>query len=281
MHVSQADAGAGSARAQAALRWSGMLLVAASWISGALFGAYILLFFGGTALSGEASRWNESLEGLHVAERLWGTLAIGAHFVTGGILLLLGPIQLIGGIRRAYAQLHRWLGRLYVLSAGLAGAGGLGFIVANGTIGGSLMDAGFGLYGALMILAAERTFTHARAGRTEKHRAWAIRLFALTVGSWLYRMEYGFWFVTVGRAGHTSQFDGPFDAVMMFFFYLPNLAVAELFIRGRRKQDGQVAIISAAAVLFAISAFVFVATWAFTVDYWGPGMISGLSGPER
>jgi hypothetical protein len=258
-----------------------MLLVAASWVSGALFGAYILIFFGGTALNGEASRWNESLDGLHVAERLWGTMTIGTHFLAGGTLLLLGPIQLIASFRRAHPHLHRWLGRLYVLSAALAGAGGLGFIVANGTIGGSLMNAGFGLYGALMILAAERTFTHARARRVEKHRAWAVRLFALTVGSWLYRMEYGLWFLTVGRTGHTSEFGGLFDAVMMFFFYLPNLAVAELFIRTRRGLAGQIATASAAAALLVVSAFVILATWAFTVDYWAPGMVSGLNGIER
>jgi len=260
-----------------ALRWSARLLVASSWISGALFGAYILLFFGGTALSGEAARWDESLEGLHDPERLWATLAIGLHFLTGGILLLLGPVQLINSVRRSRPLLHRWLGRLYVLSAGLAGVGGITFILANGTIGGTLMNGGFGLYGALMVLTAERTFTHARAGRREQHRAWAIRLFALTVGSWLYRMEYGLWFLTMGRAGHTSTFDGPFDAVMMFFFYLPNLAVTELFIRARR-QGTPVARLSAAAVLLATSAFVVVATWAFTADYWGPGMVSGLTG---
>lgn len=275
--VSQlADPGSGETSAQGTLRWSARLLVAVSWISGAIFGAYILIFFGGSALGGNAAQWNESLDGLHDPASLWGTLAIGAHFLTGGILLLLGPVQLIGTVRRALPALHRWLGRLYVLAAALAGAGGLGFIAANGTIGGPLMDVGFGLYGALMILAAERTFTHARARRTERHRAWAIRLFALTVGSWLYRMEYGFWFLTMGRLGHTGDFRGAFDAVMMFFFYLPNLAVAELFIRARGSVGHRTTTLAAAAVLLATSAFVIVATWVFTADYWGPGIMRGL-----
>jgi hypothetical protein len=41
-----------------ALSWSARLLVAASWISGVLFGLYILLFFGGTAFTGAADRGN-------------------------------------------------------------------------------------------------------------------------------------------------------------------------------------------------------------------------------
>lgn len=87
------------------------MLVAVSWISAALFGTYILAFYGGAALGGDIARWNETLPRLHETRTPAANLAIGAHFVTGGILLLLGPIQLIGAIRRRVPALHRWLGR--------------------------------------------------------------------------------------------------------------------------------------------------------------------------
>ncbi len=45
----------------AALRWSARLLVAASWVSAAIFAAYILDFFGGVAVGGDSQRWNEAL----------------------------------------------------------------------------------------------------------------------------------------------------------------------------------------------------------------------------
>lgn len=260
------------------LRWSAVLLVAASWVSATIFGAYILLFFGGMMARGTSSRWNEALPALYDGSLPLAALALGSHFITGGILLLLGPIQLIGKVRRAVPALHRWLGRAYLLSAVFAGLGGLGFIVSKGTIGGPLMDVGFGLYGALMILAATLAFARARAGRYEAHRVWAIRLYALTVGSWLYRMEYAFWFLTNGHAGHTSHFTGWFDAVMVFFFYLPNLAVAELFIRARYDGRGLILRHATAIALAAASGFVVVATWSFTAHYWGPGMVSGLTG---
>ena len=260
------------------LRWSGLLLVSASWVSGAIFGAYILLFFGGSALGGTAARWNESLPGLHAPQTLLANLAIGTHFIAGGALLLLGPIQLAGAIRRGSPALHRWIGRIYVVCAGLAGLGGLAFILSKGTIGGPVMDAGFGLYGVVVTTAAALIYARARQGRTEAHRAWAIRLFALVVGSWLYRMEYGFWFLTADGAGHASDFSGPFDKVMTFFFYLPNLAVAELFIRARKGRSGTAFRLASAAVLFAASLFVVLATFTFTVDSWGPGMVSGLTG---
>lgn len=259
------------------LRAAATLLVAACWVSSALFGAYILAFYGGTAAS-DPARWNETLPRLHEAATPLANLAIGAHFATGGILLLLGPIQLIGTVRRAVPALHRWLGRLYVLAAGIAGAGGLGFILAKGTVGGAPMSLGFGLYGALMVVAAGFTYSHARARRLEQHRAWAIRLFALAIGSWLYRMEYGFWFLAFGRIGHTGTFSGWFDIVMAFFFYLPNLAIAEAFIRARRAASGTPLRLAATAVLLGAAAFVILATWEFAGSYWLPGIASGLGG---
>jgi hypothetical protein len=71
---------------------------------------------------------------------------------------MLGCIQLMGGVRKRWPAVHRWIGRVYVTAAILAGAGGLTFIVANGTIGGAVMDVGFGLYGALVVPRRTRWF---------------------------------------------------------------------------------------------------------------------------
>lgn len=253
-------------------------MVIATWVSGALFGLYMLLFFGGTAVHGTLDRWNESLDNLHPANAPAATVGIGAHFVAGGLLLILGPIQLMGRVRRAVPALHRWIGRLYVLASAAAGLGGLTFILDTGTIGGPVMNAGFGLYGALVATAAVLTYVHARGRRDELHRAWAIRLFALVVGSWLYRMEYGFWFMAVGPVGHAHHFSGWFDKVMDVFFYLPNLAVAELFIRARQATRSTALKTGATAALLASTAFVVTATLYFTANYWEPGMVSGVTG---
>ncbi|MCQ1781452.1 DUF2306 domain-containing protein [Neorhizobium galegae] len=111
-----------------------------------------------------------------------------------------------GRLRRSIPRLHRWLGRIYVVSAAAAGVGGLAFIVGHGTIGGTLMDVGFGLRGGLMVLSATMSYLHARSGRYSSHRAWAIRLFALTIGSWLYRIEYGAWFLLSRFSGSMAEF---------------------------------------------------------------------------
>lgn len=263
----------GGRHAVVALRWSARLLVAVSWVSGAIFATYIIAFFGGAAIGGAGARWNESLPGLNDVGSPLTNIAIGAHFIAGGVLLLLGPIQLIGSVRRAVPGLHRWLGRIYVASAAMAGLGGLAFIAGQGTIGGPVMDLGFGLYGALMVLCAAMAFVHARSGRYERHRAWAIRLFALTIGSWLYRMEYGLWSLLFGDVGREPGFGGWFDAIMVFFFYVPNLVIAELFIRTAGKDRGALVDVGAAALFLTASAFIAFATWIFTTGLWWPRIL--------
>jgi hypothetical protein len=47
-------------------------------------------------------------------------------------------------------------------------------------------------------------------------------------------MDYGIWLKLVGGIGHSHTFDGPFAHVMDFFFYVPNLLVAEMVIRAQR-----------------------------------------------
>ncbi len=188
-----------------ALHWSARALTATCWISAALFGLYILAFYAAALVDGDLAKWNESLPRLYESHTPAATAGIGVHFAAGGIILALGCIQFVGSIRSRYPAVHRWIGRVYVTAAFLAGIGGLTFIAAKGTIGGTTMDVGFGLYGVLTAAAAVETYRHARARRLDIHRVWAMRLFALAIGSWLYRMEYGFWFLLADGAGHAQR----------------------------------------------------------------------------
>lgn len=265
-------------RGSALVRWSGMGLVAASWFSAAAFAMYILAFYLGAIPAGHLEQWNNNLAGLYDKGRLTAFLAMSAHLATGAIILLLGPVQLIGSLRRRWPAVHRWIGRIYVFTAAVAGVGGLAFVISKGTIGGGPMNAGFGLYGALVLLAAVETWLQAVRGHYEVHRAWAIRLFALAIGSWLYRMDYGFWLLAVHRLGHTEDFRGPFDVFMSFFFYLPNLAIAELFIRAPRISSHRVFRMAAALALNVATIVVAVGTYYFLRFYWGPGILDALRG---
>lgn len=255
-----------------ALRWTSLLLVTTVWVSAGLFGLYILAFYATALFNGNMEKWNEILPGLYQPGSR-STEGIGLHFATGGIILLLGSIQLIEAIRTRYSAFHRWVGRIYVACSLLAAIGGLFFIAVKGTIGGIVMDIGFALYGILMFICAIETIRHARAGRVEKHRAWALRLYALAIGSWLYRMDYGFWLLLTDGVGHANNFSGPFDKIMAFFFYLPNLLVAEIFIRSRKRRLSPVLNWLSSLVLLLMTSFLLLGTYFFTAYYWGPAIM--------
>jgi hypothetical protein len=258
-------------------RFSSRALAVVTWLSCGLFGLYILIFYAGALVSGSASRWNGVLPGLYTASSTASTVGIGVHFAAGGVILALGFMQLLSVIRQRAPAVHRWLGRIYVTAAALAGVGGLTFIAVTGTIGGWVMNLGFGLYGALMVLCAVQTYRYARRRELVTHRKWAIRLFALAIGSWLYRMEYGVWFLMTHRLGHAHNFHGPFDVVMAFFFYVPNLLVAEVYLRGRSEQARAAVKVTGAAVMSMAACLLMVATYFFVTRYWWPAIVTGAS----
>jgi hypothetical protein len=260
-----------------ALKASAVALVTATWISAAIFGVYILAAYGGALQDGALERWNDVLPQLYLPTSPLAAIGIGIHFASGAVLLLLGPIQLIGAARRKAPAFHRWTGRVYVGAAFLSGVGGLTHIVLKGTTGGMLMNVGFGIYGALMVLGSVQALRHAMARRIDQHRAWAIRLFALAVGSWLYRVEYGLWQGFMGEVGHTDAFDGWFDMIMIFFFYVPNLLIAELFIRARKEQAAPMIRVGSAVALAATAALVAYSTYLFTIYAWGPPILARFS----
>ena len=260
---------------EAALRVAAIALVGVVWISSAIFGAYILAYYGGAIPAGTLEQWNATLPALYEAHTPVASFGMGLHFFAGATLLLLGPIQLIGAVRRSAPKVHHWIGRVYAFAAFAAGVGGLIFIALKGTVGGVMMTAAFAAYGALMILAAVQTVRHAMARRIDIHRAWAIRLFALAIGSWLYRIGYGLFFAINGSddPGHTANFTGWFDHVMNWAFFVPPLIVAELFIRARRSQASTAGRMGATLTLGLGAAFIAYATFFFTLFGWGPAIL--------
>lgn len=237
----------------AANRWLGVVLVTVLCVSGLQFVLYIALTYIARLFDGNLEWWNNGfLPGLYSSENPGATGSIGLHFVTGAVVMVLGCIQQMPAIRRRWPVIHRWVGRLYVATALSTAFGGLGFIVLQRTVGGIMMDLGFGLYGLLMILSAVQTIRYARARDFSRHRAWAIRLFALVIASWLYRMEYGLSNL-VEFDGRTTDFRGWFDLTMDFFFYLPNLLIAELYLRaGHTRSSVALRSSSVAALLLSL-----------------------------
>ncbi len=197
-----------------------------------LFGVYITTRASGATIK-NFEQWQALVAGLPMptASAWIANLGIGLHFVMGTVLVLAWPILLSARIRARHRQVHRWTGRIYVAAGFLAGAGGLSFILTHGAFSQAAAIA-FSVWGAVMMLSSVMAYAHARAKRFDRHRAWAIRLFAMVLGSWLFDIEIQAWTDWVGGIGMNADgASGPFDLAMTVLFFVPNLVVAELVIR--------------------------------------------------
>ena len=212
---------------------------AGGWAAGALALLLFpgLLLFAGHAITRGLSLWDPVEQ---AASRFWldekpaATLAIYAHMALGGLVTVLAPLQAVPWLRRRHAWIHRIAGRIVVVGALITALGGLAFIASHGTIGGAPMSAGFTLYGVLMALCAIQTYRHARV-RSPSHRAWALRLIVLILGSWIYRVHYTLWYMVTDGAYSTPEFTGQFDRIQNVAFYLPYLAILELRLGWERR----------------------------------------------
>ena len=196
------------------------------------FGAYIALRASGATIK-NFEQWRALVAGLPMptASAWIANLGIGLHFVMGAVLVLAWPILLSARVRSRHRQVHRWTGRIYVSAGVLAGVGGMSFILSHGAYSRAASVA-FGVWGAVMVFSAVMAYVHARAKRFDLHRAWAIRLFAMVLGSWLFDIEIQGWAHWTGGIGmHADGASGPFDLAMTVLFFVPNLVVAEWVIR--------------------------------------------------
>jgi hypothetical protein len=156
------------------------------------------------------------------------------HIAGAATALLVGPAQFLPWLRTRHRDAHRWIGRTYVVGCLAGGFGGL--IAAFGSTAGPIATGGFGSLAVIWIVTNVQGWRTARGRRFEAHRAWMIRSFALTFAAVNLRLYLPL-FPLIG----VSFIDG--YRVVSYLAWIPNLIVAELYIRGafaRRTAPAQV-----------------------------------------
>jgi len=149
------------------------------------------------------------------------------HIIAAMLAILIGPFQFLPGLRKGrLLKVHRWLGRVYLLSILFGGIGGL--YMAQFAYGGIITELGFGALASLWLYSGYRAYRHIRNKEIEQHREWMIRNYALTLAGLMLRV----WVPLSGPAGID------FTTAYMFIGWLcwvPNLLVAEWIIRRTRR----------------------------------------------
>lgn len=212
---------------RAAIFWFGMTVFGQS-----LFFLFILAFYYPSTLSGEFATWNSKplITGYQAGD-IVGNLAFGAHVLLAALITGAGLIQLIPTIRSRWPAVHRWNGRVYLLTALLLASGGLWMVWGRGTYLNLPGAVGITLNALLIFVCLTMAWYHARGRRFVLHRRWALRTFVVASAVWFMRVGYMAWGIVTGGAGIGETMNGPFDMFIVFGNSLVPLAILEIYLR--------------------------------------------------
>lgn len=200
-----------------------------------IFASYVAILYGRGAIAGDWTALNTVMPHGYVPGDTAGNFTVVLHLLSALVILVGGAIQLTPLIRSRAPGLHRWNGRLYMVNAVAISLGGLYMVWTRGTVGGLSQHLSISLNAVLVIACAAMAWRHALARQFGAHRRWALRLFLVASGGWLFRVGLMLWLLIhrrpVGFDPHTFQ--GPFLTFLGFGQYVLPLAVFELYLRAQ------------------------------------------------
>ncbi|HUP59934.1 MAG TPA: DUF2306 domain-containing protein [Thermoanaerobaculia bacterium] len=250
-------------------------------ISGQLMmAAYVAWFYGSTAVQGRVEAWNRILTRGYVRGDTAGNVAIVVHLIAAVILIAGGALQLIPQMRDRFPRLHRWTGRVYVVTVFAASLSGLYMTWIRGTRGDLTQHIGGSLNAALIILCAVFALRSAITRRFAAHRRWVLRLFLAVSAAWFYRVGLFFWLLL--NDGRSVGFDlqswqGPTLTFLSFANSLIPLTLLELYVRARTG-GGAPGRLAMATALFVLTVAMGIGIFGATIGMWLPIIRAGMLG---
>jgi hypothetical protein len=206
------------------------VLTGTAWIAMLCFGFFASGHYVRRAWRGEWHLWDLSDRHLYRgAEQPVANGLMVAHMAAGSLLMLAGPVQLLPFMRRHYLWLHRWIGRVYLVAAVTAASLATLFVLLYRTSRFDIYeDVGNVMFGVAMLTCAGQSYRHVKFTKNiEAHQWWSYRLFAVVLGTVLYRLYVTVYFGLIlftPYQGTRWIFEATF-----FCFVLPNLLVVQVY----------------------------------------------------
>ncbi len=137
------------------------------------------------------------------------------HTLAGTLALLIGPVNFSTRIRQRYLQLHRILGRIYVISVFVGSFTGIALAAGRPGLPGTSMQA------AAWMVCTTAAFMTARNRQIVQHRQWMARSYAVTftfVSSRVFNLVPAYW----------SHLGDVLSAVGVIAFTLASLLIVDI-----------------------------------------------------
>lgn len=215
---------------------------AAGWLAVALIGqwaffAYIAAFYGPGSVTGDFESWNR-LEALGAhpfrAGDTAGNATFLAHALGAGIVALGGALQLIPWIRAKAPRLHRWNGRVFLLTVCILSLTGFYLAWVRDTPPDTFKEWSTTINGVLILGFAALAYRAVRVRDIASHREWALRLYLVSNAQWFTRVGVFAYFVASSAVGRSPSFKDPFFAFWAWGCFLVPLLVLEAYLRARK-----------------------------------------------
>lgn len=257
--------------AHTALRAAIRFWFAVAVVAQLMFAFTVASFYGMASVRGNWLAWNKGMAHAYIAGDTKGNVAVAVHLASAVVVILAGVIQLIPQIRERAPSLHRWNGRLYVVTAFTISLAGLYMMWRRGTVGDLSQHLGQSLNAVLIMLCAVMALRYALARDFKTHRRWALRLYLVVSASLFIRAGlFLSFFLNHGPFGFDpTTFSGPFLTFLSFAQYLVPLAVLEIYLR-TQSRAGALGRFSMAAGLFVLTVTMGVGIFAVTLGAWLP-----------
>ncbi len=156
-----------------------------------------------------------------ISNAVWNT-AFYLHIILGGLALLIGWMQFSAGIRKRYLNLHRKMGKLYVLAVLMSSLAGIyiGFYAAGGWIPAS----GFICLGVVWFYSTLKAYTSIKNKQVVQHQkmmiySYAACFAAVTLRIWLPLLQLVF-------NNFTTSY-----LIVAWLCWVPNLIVAYFIVK--------------------------------------------------
>lgn len=152
------------------------------------------------------------------------------HIFPGLLFVVLGPFQFVRGLRSRRPRLHRWMGRVVLVSGLVVGTSAL-IMSPQMAIGGVNETAATSFFAVIFLFALIKAFLHIRHRRVALHREWMIRAFAVGLAVAAIRPIVGVFFATA-RLTHLTPHE--FFGTAFWLGFTTQLIVAEIWINYTR-----------------------------------------------
>ena len=159
-------------------------------------------------------------------DQLWN-IAFYGHIVLGGVALLIGWIQFSAKLRNSRIELHRTIGKIYILSVLISGP--FGIYIAQFATGGITNVIGFSLSGIVWLMTTVLAFASVRKGKIELHQNYMIYSYAVCFSAVTLRIWLPILIPIMGDFISAYQIVG-------WLSWVPNLLVAYYIIQKKKKR---------------------------------------------